>query len=119
MCADGSAYEPRVGNASGFRCSQYGYVNRSSPGATPLVLEDVGDRVDVEDVEPPARSNIPRDDFGPATHVRQPAENAVRRVHDVERLVEHVRQPVDVRLDEPGVKPKIRGERSSESDRAR
>jgi hypothetical protein len=80
----------------------------------PFVLEGLGDRVDVGDVERPARTQEVSDDPGPAPDVGQPAEDAARRVDDVEITLQRRRQVVQVRRTNraPG-KPVVRQERAS------
>ena len=69
-------------------------------GRHALVLEDVHDRMRLGDEEDPARRDEMRHDPGPRPDVGQPAEDAARRVDDVEVALERRRQVVQVRFDE-------------------
>ena len=104
---------------SGLPCSQYGVLQPQLAGLDALVLEDLEDRVDLRDVEPAAGLDEPGDDPCPAADVGQPAEDAARRVDDVELVPETDRQLVHVRLDEARVEPEVRRQLARERDRGR
>ena len=87
------------------------------PGLDAFVLEDLGNGMDLGQIEETARADEMRRDAAPGHDVREPAENATRGVDDVEPLVEHVRKPVDVGHDEPGGNADIGCERPRRRDR--
>ena len=76
-----------------------------------VIVEDAADRVELDHVERAAGLEEARDDLGPATDVRQPADGAIGGEDDVEFFFEPVGQGVHIREYEPGLDPSLRGQR--------
>jgi hypothetical protein len=84
--------------------------------ADPVVCPDLGDRVDLGDVEPAAGPDEVCGDARPAPDVRQPAEHALRGEDDIELALERRRQVVQVGLHERGRDADVGGERPGSLD---
>ena len=56
-----------------------------------IVVENVGKRVSVDDVESPTRFQELRYDLGPTLQVREPDQDPVRREYDVVLRLQDVR----------------------------
>src|SRR5687767_7191956 len=73
------------------------------------VVEGPHHRMELRDVEGPARFQEMVDDTSPRVDVRQPSQDAVRRVDDVEAVLEMVREVVELAQNESGIDTEIRG----------
>ena len=75
--------------------------------------------MELDQVEQSARRDQSRHVVRPSSQIAEPAEDAVRGEHHVERALEAICRVVDVAFDELGLDPKLFGEGASGFDRLR